>query len=39
MTTYMSPTTSELGEPAQGQAPLPSWNEGATKQSIRSKAS
>jgi phosphoglycolate phosphatase-like HAD superfamily hydrolase len=33
MTTAISPTTLELGDPP-GQAPLPSWNEGPTKQSI-----
>ena len=34
MTTAISPTTRELGEYPPGQAPLPSWNEGSTKQSI-----
>jgi hypothetical protein len=33
MTTAISPTTRELGYPP-GQAPLPSWKEGSTKQSI-----
>ena len=34
MTTTTRPTTLRSGEYAQGQAPLPSWNEGSTKQSI-----
>src|SRR5271163_223363 len=34
MTTTTRPTTLGYGEYAQGQAPLPSWNEGPTKQSI-----
>jgi phosphoglycolate phosphatase-like HAD superfamily hydrolase len=34
MTTTTSPTTLTSGEYTQGQAPLPSWNEGPTKQSI-----
>src|SRR5450432_4824890 len=34
MTTQVSPTTSTLDEDARGETPLPSWNEGPTKQSI-----
>jgi phosphoglycolate phosphatase-like HAD superfamily hydrolase len=34
MTTAISPTTLELGEHLTGEAALPSWNEGLTKQSI-----
>ena len=34
MTAKMSPTALEFGEHAPGQAPLASWNEGPTKQSI-----
>lgn len=34
MTTTTTPTILASGEYAQGQAPLPSWNEGPTKQSI-----
>ena len=34
MTTANSPSTLELGEYPQGQGPLPSWNEGSSKQSI-----
>jgi phosphoglycolate phosphatase-like HAD superfamily hydrolase len=34
MTTTTSPTILASGEYAQGRAPLPSWNEGPTKQSI-----
>jgi len=34
MTTAISPTTLALEESPQDQTPLPSWNEGATKQSI-----
>ena len=34
MTTAISTTTLALGEYPTGQAPLPSWNEGSTKQNI-----
>jgi len=34
MTAPMSPPILAFGEYAQGQAPLPSWNEGSAKQSI-----
>src|ERR1700742_2323984 len=34
MTIPVSPTLLSFREPAQGEAPLPSWNEGATRQSI-----
>jgi hypothetical protein len=34
MTTQISPATLAFEEHAQGRSPLPSWNEGATKQSI-----
>jgi hypothetical protein len=34
MTTPISPTTLAFEEYAQGEVPLPSWNEGSTKQSI-----
>jgi hypothetical protein len=34
MTTATSPTVLEFGEFGQGQAALPSWNEGSAKQSI-----
>jgi hypothetical protein len=34
MITAISPTMLELGEYVRGQTPLPSWNEGSTKQSI-----
>jgi FMN phosphatase YigB (HAD superfamily) len=34
MTTITSPTILASGDYAQGEAPLPSWNEGSTKQSI-----
>ena len=34
MTTITNPTILAPGEYASGQAPLPSWNEGSTKQSI-----
>jgi phosphoglycolate phosphatase-like HAD superfamily hydrolase len=34
MTTSISPTMLAFEEYAQGEAPLPSWNEGPTKQSI-----
>jgi phosphoglycolate phosphatase-like HAD superfamily hydrolase len=34
MTTAISPRTAALEEYSQRQAPLPSWNEGATKESI-----
>jgi hypothetical protein len=34
MTIPASPTLLAFGEHAQGEAPLPSWNEGSAKQSI-----
>jgi phosphoglycolate phosphatase-like HAD superfamily hydrolase len=34
MTTHISPTTLAFEEYIQGEAPLPSWNEGSTKQSV-----
>jgi phosphoglycolate phosphatase-like HAD superfamily hydrolase len=34
MTTAIDPTILAFGEPAQGEPPLPSWNEGAAKQNI-----
>jgi hypothetical protein len=34
MATTISPTTLGFGELAQGPAPLPSWNDGPSKQSI-----
>jgi FMN phosphatase YigB (HAD superfamily) len=34
MTTSSSPTAPAFGESAANESPLPSWNEGATKQSI-----
>ncbi len=34
VTTAISPTTFASGDRAQGEAQLPSWNEGATRQSI-----
>ena len=34
MTTSLSPTASAFGESVPNESPLPSWNDGATKQSI-----